>query len=112
MITRSSTCTLDSADHYRIFTDAEEFISSYKESCNFVSSIEYEKVYNGSCQTTKMAEDWAYLLHNSILPLVTLIPCDLPLLEKALAEQNELLKIIDDELVEKSRVISEVRKYY
>jgi len=63
---------------------------------------------NDSFQTTKMAEDWAQLLHNLMLPQITLLPSDLPLLEKALAEQNNLLKIIDEELMEKSQVIAEV----
>ena len=55
-----------------------------------------------------MAEDWAHLLHNSMLPQITLLPRDLPLLEKELVEQNDLLKVIDEELVEKSQIITEV----
>ncbi|XP_065888018.1 uncharacterized protein [Dysidea avara] len=94
ILTRSLIATPDDADLDRIFTEVEKLISSYKESSNM---------------TTKIAEDWAHLLHNSMLPQITLLPCDLPLLEKELIEQNNLLKIIDEELVEKSQIITELR---
>ena len=99
--------TRDDADLDRIFTDIEKFISSYRASSSMVS-MECDQVRSDSFQTTKMAEDWAYLLHNSMLPQITLLPSDLPLVEETLAEQNNLLKIIDQEYVEKSQMITEV----
>ena len=57
-----------------------------------------------------MSKQCAHWLHHMLLPRVTLLPCDLPLVEHQLREQNDVLKIIDEALVNESTSIHKVRK--
>jgi len=45
-----------------------------------------------------------------LLPRVTLLPCDLPLVKQELQAQNEVLKLIDEALVNESTSIQKVSK--
>ena len=57
-----------------------------------------------------MSKQCAHWLHHLLLPRVMLFPCDLPLVENELCEQNNVLKIIDEALVNESTSIHKVSK--
>ena len=57
-----------------------------------------------------MSKHCAHWLHHLLLPRVTLLPCDLPLVKDELQKQNNVLKVIDEALLNESTSIHEVRK--
>ena len=57
-----------------------------------------------------MSKQCAHWLHHMLLPRVTLLPCDLPLVKQELHAQNEVLKLIDEALVNESTSIQKVSK--
>ena len=59
-----------------------------------------------------MSKQCAHWLHHLMLPRITLLPCDLSLVETELEKQNSVLKVIDEALLGMSTAMNQVSQSY